>query len=206
MSRSDQIIQAATELFALNGYSGTPLQAVADRVQITKQSLLYYFSSKELLRQAVVKSIVDHWQKSLPKALLSTRSGEKMLDRTLDVLIEFFTQDGHRANFILREALDRPGELGTTLREHLWPLLSFVTDYVEAGKKKGEVRRDLDAEAFVVRTASAAINIVAMAPVFRVVIGGKEEAKNFFDRQIEEFSMATKAALFNRQATPSSNP
>lgn len=52
--RRQQILDAAVELFASNGYRGTGLAALAQRVGMTDTGLLYYFGTKERLLREVV--------------------------------------------------------------------------------------------------------------------------------------------------------
>ena len=69
MDTSAQIRDAAMRLFARDGFDGTPIQAIADDVGITKQTLLYYYPSKEELRRAVLGQLIEHWRQTLPRLL-----------------------------------------------------------------------------------------------------------------------------------------
>ena len=53
-SRRDELIHAASELFAENGYRDTSIADIAQRVGVTQQALLYYFGSKAALLDAVI--------------------------------------------------------------------------------------------------------------------------------------------------------
>ena len=53
-ARRQQILDAAVALFAAQGYRGTGVAALADRVGMTATGLLYYFGSKERLLAEVV--------------------------------------------------------------------------------------------------------------------------------------------------------
>src|SRR5690348_13779754 len=57
-----QIIDAATELFAQDGYRGTGLAGIAAAVGVTQAGLLHHFGSKERLLEAVIRhrSEQDH--------------------------------------------------------------------------------------------------------------------------------------------------
>ncbi|AOF16854.1 TetR family transcriptional regulator [Yersinia enterocolitica] len=52
---------AALELFSLYGFHGTSLDQVAERADVSKTNLLYYFPSKEALYIAVLKDILAIW-------------------------------------------------------------------------------------------------------------------------------------------------
>jgi AcrR family transcriptional regulator len=49
MGLPDRILEAATGLFAEQGYDRTSMRAIADRVSITAPGLYYYFSNKQAL-------------------------------------------------------------------------------------------------------------------------------------------------------------
>lgn len=54
-NRRSAIIDAAAREFALHGYHGASIAAIADKVGITQSGLLHHFPSKEALLDAVVQ-------------------------------------------------------------------------------------------------------------------------------------------------------
>lgn len=54
-----QILDAAYEVFAQKGWEATNLQDIADRLQITRGPIYYYFKNRLELYSAVVESAVD---------------------------------------------------------------------------------------------------------------------------------------------------
>jgi TetR/AcrR family transcriptional regulator len=64
------IMAAALEFFSLYGFHGTRLEQVAERADVSKTNLFYYFPSKEDLYIAVLKGLLDIWLAPL-KALQS---------------------------------------------------------------------------------------------------------------------------------------
>lgn len=59
------IMAAALEFFSLYGIHGTSLDQVAERADVSKTNLLYYFPSKEDLYVAVLKDLLDIWLEPL---------------------------------------------------------------------------------------------------------------------------------------------
>jgi len=55
-SRRAEIIEAAAEEFAVHGYHGASVAAIAEKVGITQSGLLHHYPSKEALMDAVVQS------------------------------------------------------------------------------------------------------------------------------------------------------
>ena len=56
---SDRILDAALSSFASRGYEATSLDAVAKGLDLTKQSILYWFPSKDALLEAVIARSAD---------------------------------------------------------------------------------------------------------------------------------------------------
>lgn len=55
------ILQAAADEFVKHGYKGTSVQAIADRVNLPKANILYYFKSKSGLYKALLRDILTLW-------------------------------------------------------------------------------------------------------------------------------------------------
>lgn len=60
-AKRSAILAAALEFFSQYGIHGTSLDKVAERADVSKTNLLYYFSSKEELYIAVLKDLLDVW-------------------------------------------------------------------------------------------------------------------------------------------------
>ena len=55
VKRRKQILQAALEVFSVQGYRGAPMTDIADKVGLTLAGVLHYFPSKEELLAAVLE-------------------------------------------------------------------------------------------------------------------------------------------------------
>ena len=56
---SSELRQIALEAFAASGYLGTSIQQIADRAGVSKASVLYHYSSKEVLLDAALSPAID---------------------------------------------------------------------------------------------------------------------------------------------------
>lgn len=56
-----RILDAAEETFALAGFRGASMQQIADRAEMPKANLHYYFSNKETLYRMVLSRILTIW-------------------------------------------------------------------------------------------------------------------------------------------------
>lgn len=69
--RIQEILTNAAELFGERGYDAVSLEDVADRLDVTKGSLYYYFPSKDELSTAAIETLGNEWTarlESLPAA------------------------------------------------------------------------------------------------------------------------------------------
>jgi AcrR family transcriptional regulator len=72
--RMQEILTAAAELFGERGYEAVSLEDVADRLDVTKGSLYYYFASKEELVTAAIEKVGNDWTDRLEE-LPAARTG-----------------------------------------------------------------------------------------------------------------------------------
>jgi TetR/AcrR family transcriptional regulator len=59
------ILNAAEQLFSLNGYDGASMSMVAKEANVPKANILYYFKSKDGLYEAVIDRIIANWNLGL---------------------------------------------------------------------------------------------------------------------------------------------
>ncbi|MEA1064786.1 HTH-type transcriptional regulator RutR [Erwinia sp. HR93] len=60
-AKKKAIMRAGLALFSRAGLHGVTLDQIAERAQVSKTNLLYYFPSKEALYVAVLRDILDIW-------------------------------------------------------------------------------------------------------------------------------------------------
>ncbi len=72
--RIQEILGTAAALFGERGYDAVSLEDVADRLDVTKGSLYYYFASKDELVTAAIETLGNEWTARL-ESLPSGRSG-----------------------------------------------------------------------------------------------------------------------------------
>lgn len=100
-NRREDILRAALDVFAERGYRGTSLAAVAERVGLTQQGLLHYFSSKEKLLVEVLRlrDELDHGRFGTDAA-----SNPKRLDQLAELVAYNATRPGIVQSFTVLSA------------------------------------------------------------------------------------------------------
>ncbi|MBL4287127.1 TetR family transcriptional regulator C-terminal domain-containing protein [Vibrio fluvialis] len=66
------ILQAAADEFVKHGYKGTSVQAIADRVNLPKANILYYFKSKTGLYKALLQDILTLWNEGFSESAIDS--------------------------------------------------------------------------------------------------------------------------------------
>lgn len=75
-SNRTKIIEAASKIFASNGYTGTTVQQIAEHAELPKANVLYYFKSKEGIYGAVLSEILSLWNSCLDDATVEDEPSE----------------------------------------------------------------------------------------------------------------------------------
>jgi len=196
-SRS-RILEIAARLFARQGFSGVSLQAIAERVGITKPSLLYHFPSKDQLREEVLRDLFEHWATRIPNLLRAVATGEGRFEALMDELSSFFREDPDRARLLIREIMDRPDEMRASIASSLGPLVTLIADTMRKGQSSGLLRDDVDPEAYVLNAICVAMASVVAASVVEPIIGS--EGKSAIGRLEKETRRIARSSLFTEPA------
>jgi AcrR family transcriptional regulator len=136
LSTREQIIVAATALFAEHGYHATSLNEIADAVGIRRPSLLHHFPSKEALYGEVFVHAVADFGERVEQAVAGNREGFKLLDHVIEAAFDFFAENPDFVRLVRHEALDgSPGiDLGAAMRPFFVRACEFFEREMEAGR------------------------------------------------------------------------
>lgn len=186
-----RILREATRLFAAEGYSAVPIQAVAAAAGVTRPTLVYHFGSKDGLRDAVLTDVLGHWQAEVPRLMAAATKGGPRLEALLDALFAFFREEPALARLVLREMLDRPEDMSARLRTQLQPWTALLASALRMGQSTGFLRADADPEAYVVLVITSAIGIVAVGSHAAALT----QPEPTVDAQVAELVRIARAAL-----------
>jgi AcrR family transcriptional regulator len=167
--RKHLLIEEAIQAFGRDGYNGTSLDAIASAVGIRKQTLLYYFPTKEALLEACLAAAGDR----LAEVITDSIEGkESTWDRAEAVIHSVFKLAGEWPEFpmFVREA----GRLGPDAFQRfagaLEPLRIRAMAFLETGMKEGTIRRQ-DPALLLFTLYTAVIGSLTEASVLRAVVG-----------------------------------
>jgi AcrR family transcriptional regulator len=157
-----QILQAAKELFAVQGVRSTSLAQIAEALGITKAALYHYFGSKqEIAVQTVLANLAEFTADVMAPLPPGLAAGEQLRTRT-ERKIERADRDGpldlRFFYTVMLEELDEP-EVEDVYREWWERGRQEGLAMIEHGQQRGEFRRDADVETLVNVLAATSMGI-----------------------------------------------
>ncbi|HMK12003.1 MAG TPA: helix-turn-helix domain-containing protein [Acidimicrobiales bacterium] len=167
MATSDRILDAALTSFGGRGYEASSLDAIAAELGVRKQTILYYFPTKEALLAAVIDRSATELSEVLEDAL--ARAGEGW-DRVEAVVRSVFRLALRRPELLglLREVSRLGPPAATRLTDALDPLVQRARAFLEAEMDAGTMRRQ-DARLVLLSAYSTVIGVATEVEVLRAV-------------------------------------
>ncbi len=189
--RRHLLIEEAIRAFGREGYGGASLDAIASAAGIRKQTLLYYFPTKEALLEACLVAAGQRLGEALAEALTGK---EAYWERAEAVIHAVFELAGEWPEFpmFVREA----GRLGPEAFERfagvLDPLRLRAIGFLESGMKDGEIRRQ-DPALLLFTLYTAVVGSLTEASVLRAVVGEDKGRASLHRREREVIAFVRNA-------------
>src|SRR5687767_3426584 len=189
---ADRILDAALESFGTRGYEATSLDAIAGVLGIRKQTILYWFPSKEALLDAVIDCSAAELAATLEHTL--SRAGEGW-DRVEAIVKSVFRLAARRPELLglLRELSRLGPPASTRLSEALDPLLARATGFLEAEMAAGRMRQN-DPRLVLLAAYSAVVGVATEVEVYRA-LGEEPTARSLVRRRNELLAFLRTALL-----------
>jgi AcrR family transcriptional regulator len=137
----ERILESAVDLFGVRGVGAVSLDEIARDVGVRKQTVLYWFASKDDLVDAVLAEAAAQLVFAIDAAVRS--ASDDPLDR-LDAVIGAVFRHAVRRPALLglvREVSRLDVERAERLRAHLQPLVDRGVSYLESEMDAGRLRR-----------------------------------------------------------------
>jgi TetR/AcrR family transcriptional regulator len=137
---ADRILGAAMDAFGTRGYDGTSLDDLARDLGIRKQTILYWYPSKEALLGAVVDRCAEEVTQRLVRGLERADDGFGRVEAMVQAMFRLAARHPSMLGF-LREVTRLGPPASSRLLDHLSPLIERASAFLEAEMDAGRMRR-----------------------------------------------------------------
>jgi len=187
-------MEEAIRLFGKNGYQGTSLDAVAKAAGVRKQTLLYYFPTKEALLESCVVETSERVARALSEALEAETSTSHKAETVIHTVFELAGKWPEFPQFV-REASRLGPEVIERFAAVLEPLRLRALAFLANGMKERQIRRQ-DPALLLFTLYTAVIGSITEAGVLRAVVGEDRSrmALNRREREVLSFIRSALAA------------
>ncbi len=167
MATRDRILDVALSSFGTRGYEASSLDAIASELGVRKQTILYYFPSKEALLHAVIDRSADELSTVLEDALVRAGVGWERVEAVVRSVFRLALRRPELLG-LLREVSRLGPPAATRLTEALDPLVQRARLFLEDEMDSGTMRRQ-DARLVLLSAYSAVIGVATEVEVLRAV-------------------------------------
>jgi AcrR family transcriptional regulator len=143
LDRRDEIVDAALEEFASQGFRGATIKRIAERARLKSHALIYwYFSSKEDLFQAVLGRHLPILQLVLDPAAVRDRPPEEVLPEIARAYLAMADRASAQRllRLVLPEVIRRPAMVDQLGGRMIARILDFVKTYLARQVELGRLR------------------------------------------------------------------
>jgi len=168
----EKILDAALESFSTSGFNATSLDAVAKSLGVRKQTILYHFTTKKGLLNAVVERAAGNLINSIEEVLNSDLKGWERIEALARMIFRLALREPLLLG-LLRE-VSRPGSVGSErLRILMTPLMDRATLWMQSEMEVGRMRRT-DPRLVILSAYSTVVGLATEIEVLRAA--GIEQA------------------------------
>ncbi len=139
--REQQMLDAAVQMFSVNGYHETSMDAIAAQAQISKPMLYLYYGSKEELFGACLSRELSRFIDTVRADIDLKSSARELLRHTIISVLQYI--DANRASWIVLYTQATSSQaFAHTVREGRERIIDLVARLLEAGTRNPEPDND----------------------------------------------------------------
>jgi TetR/AcrR family transcriptional regulator len=188
----DRILDAALAAWGTRGYEATSLDVLAGALGVRKQTILYWFPSKEALLEALIAHSAAELSLALESALEGAGEGWEKVEA---VVRSVFRLAARRPELLglVREVSRLGPPAATRMTRELQPLVRRASEFLEAEMHAGRMRRH-DPNLLLLAIYSTVIGMVTEVEVLRA-LGEEPTARSLVRRRTDVLTLLRSALL-----------
>lgn len=151
IDRREQIVEAASESFAIYGYKNTTMDQVARLANVGKGTIYTFFKNKEELFNEIVNKLIDEMESAAKEAIDEELSFQENVHQAVYKMLEY-----RREHQLIIKLFQEKRDLGTPAVEVMMrrfedTILAFIEEKVKSAIHRGEIHKgDPELTAFVI--------------------------------------------------------
>ena len=139
--REQQMLDAAVQMFSVNGYHETSMDGIAAAAEISKPMLYLYYGSKEELFSACLSRELSRFVDAVRADIDLKQSPHELLRRTILSVLHYL--DANRASWIVLYSQATSSQVfAHTIREGREKIIDLVARLLENGTRNTELDND----------------------------------------------------------------
>ncbi len=151
-----KIIAAAIEVAGDLGWNAVTLDAIAQKVGVTKPALYGYFKNREDLLHEIVRGVISNFQSEFETRVVHENDPEQIIGKFAEVIFDEVKTSG-KIFFLLSSRFAENPEYREEITRNVRNIQSALRDCLTRAKSKGSLSRDVDPD-----TAAYMITTITM--------------------------------------------
>ena len=146
-STRDNILSAATRVFARYGYEGGSVEKISRSAKSVDRMIYYYFGSKEGLFIEVLENAYRRMNDAELKLKLDTSQPIDGLNRVIDFVLSYYRKNPEFITLLNTENLQRGKHIAKSerAREYSSPAIAIISELLQNGIAQKLFRKDVSA-------------------------------------------------------------
>jgi TetR/AcrR family transcriptional regulator len=175
------ILAAAEELFAAQGFAGTSVRDIAERAGVTGAMVHYYFENKEGLYRTTIETVVLKVRELLAQAAESDAPVQERMREFIQANTTHLLNHPKAARIVLRDLLAGGKEILKIFQKYPKDNYSLLRSIISEGVKRKELR-PLDVEIAPLSLMGMIMIFHVFNPVISLVLGKPDYDDEFIRR------------------------
>lgn len=139
-----QIVQAALEVIAENGYHASQVSKIAKKANVADGTIYLYFKNKEDILISVFREKMGQFIKKIDNAIKEKETSSEKLRTLIEMHYSQLTESPYLAKLTQLELRQSKTELRREINKVLKSYLNVIDSIIQQGIEENEIRDDIN--------------------------------------------------------------